>query len=102
MQSSNLYVGNISYSVTSEDLKELFSSHGKVKEAKVIGDRGFAFVEMETVEDAAKAIEALNDTEHDGRTIKVNEAKPREDNRGSRGGSGGGGYQKRDSRQSRY
>ncbi len=99
MQSSNLYVGNISYTVTSEDLKELFSNYGKVKEAKVIGDRGFAFVEMETVEDAAKAIEALNETEHEGRTIKVNEAKPRED-RGSRGGSGG--YQKRGYNQNRY
>ena len=101
MQSSNLYVGNLSYSVTSENLKEIFSVHGNVKDAKVIGDRGFGFVEMEEVADAEKAIEALNETEHEGRTIKVNEAKPRED-RGSRGGSGGGGYQKRDSRQSRY
>jgi len=101
MQSSNLYVGNISYNVTSEDLRELFSNYGKVKEAKVIGDRGFAFVEMETVEDAEKAIEALNETEHEGRTIKVNEAKPRED-RGDRGSRGGGGYQKRGFRQNRY
>ena len=82
MQSSNLYVGNLSYSVTSEDLKELFSAHGNVKEAKVIGDRGFGFVEMETVEGATK----------------VNEAKPRED----RGSRGGGGYQKRGYNQSRY
>ena len=98
MQSSNLYVGNISYSVTSEDLRELFSNYGNVKEAKVIGDRGFGFVEMETVEEAEKAIEALNETEHAGRTIKVNEAKPREDRRGNRGG----GYQKRGPRQDRY
>lgn len=89
MQSSNLYVGNLSYSVTSENLKELFSSYGAVKDAKVIGDRGFGFVEMETVEDAAKAIEGLNETDYEGRTLKVNEAKPRED-RGSRGG-----YQRR-------
>ncbi len=89
MQSSNLYVGNLSYSVTSENLKELFSNYGAVKDAKVIGDRGFGFVEMETVEDAAKAIEGLNETDYEGRTLKVNEAKPRED-RGSRGG-----YQRR-------
>ena len=94
MQSSNLYVGNISYSTTSDDLRDLFSVHGTVKEAKVIGDRGFGFVEMETADDAAKAIEALNETEHEGRTIKVNEAKPRED-RGSRND-----YQKRSFRQS--
>ncbi|MEE9555458.1 MAG: RNA-binding protein [candidate division Zixibacteria bacterium] len=93
MQSSNLYVGNLSYSVTSENLRELFSNYGQVKDAKVIGDRGFGFVEMETVEDATKAIEGLNETDYEGRTLKVNEAKPRED-RGSRGG-GGGGYQKR-------
>ena len=98
MQSSNLYVGNLSYSVTSEDLKELFSAHGNVKEAKVIGDRGFGFVEMETVEGATKAIEALNESDYEGRTLKVNEAKPRED----RGSRGGGGYQKRGYNQSRY
>ncbi len=98
MQSSNLYVGNLSYSVTSEDLKELFSNHGAVKEAKVIGDRGFGFVEMETVEGATKAIEALNESDYEGRTLKVNEAKPRED----RGSRGGGGYQKRGYNQSRY
>jgi RNA recognition motif-containing protein len=94
MQSSNLYVGNISYQTTSEDLRELFSNYGQVKEAKVIGDRGFGFVEMETVEEAAKAIDALNETEHDGRTIKVNEAKPRVE-RGSRNN-----YQNRGFRQS--
>ncbi len=88
MQSSNLYVGNLSYSVTSENLRELFSKHGPVKDAKVIGDRGFGFVEMETVEDAEKAIEALNEADYEGRTLKVNEAKPRED-RGSRGGHQG-------------
>jgi RNA recognition motif-containing protein len=98
MQSSNLYVGNLSYSVTSEDLKKLFSTHGNVKEAKVIGDRGFGFVEMETVEGAAKAIEALNESDYEGRTLKVNEAKPRED----RGSRGGGGYQKRGYSQNRY
>lgn len=97
MQSSNLYVGNLSYSVTSEDLRELFSAHGNVKDAKVIGDRGFGFVEMETVEAAEKAIEALNESDYEGRTLKVNEAKPRED-RGSRSG----GYQKRGYNQGRY
>jgi len=98
MQSSNLYVGNLSYSVTSDQLKDLFSQHGAVKEAKVIGDRGFGFVEFENAEDAAKAIEALNETEFEGRTLKVNEARPRQD-RPKRGGyqnrgGGGGGYKR--------
>jgi RNA recognition motif-containing protein len=93
MQSSNLYVGNLSYSVTGEDLKELFSQFGEVKEAKVIGDRGFGFVEMNTVEEAAKAIEELNETEYEGRTINVNEARPRQD-RQNRGGYQKSGYKK--------
>jgi RNA recognition motif-containing protein len=88
MQSSNLYVGNLSYSVTGENLKELFSQYGGVKEAKVIGDRGFGFVEMNTTEEAGKAIEELNETEYEGRTINVNEARPRQDRQN------GGGYQK--------
>ncbi len=90
MQSSNLYVGNLSYSVTGEDLRELFSQFGEVKEAKVIGDRGFGFVEMNTTEAAAKAVEELNETEYEGRTIKVNEARPRQE----RSNRDRGGYQK--------
>ena len=96
-----LYVGNLSYNVTSSDLQQLFAQHGNVRSAEVITDRatgrskGFGFVEMETDEEAAKAISALNGQQQDGRALTVNEAKPRE-NRGGGGrgygGGGGGGY----------
>ena len=77
MQSNKLYVGNLSYSVTDEQLKELFSSHGEVKEANVIGNKGFGFVELADAAEAEKAKEALDGTEFEGRTIKVDEARPR-------------------------
>ncbi|UCC78995.1 MAG: RNA-binding protein [Candidatus Zixiibacteriota bacterium] len=93
MQSSNLYVGNLSYSVTGEDLRELFSRFGEVREAKVIGDRGFGFVEMGTKEEAAKAIEELNETDYEGRTLKVSEARPRQEKR-DRGGYQKSGYKR--------
>ena len=89
----NIYVGGLSYSVTDEQLQNTFSAHGTVESAKVIADRetgssrGFGFVEMSTQQEAEKAIEALNGTELDGRTLTVNVAKPREDR--SRGGGGG-------------
>ncbi len=89
----NIYVGGLSYSVTDEQLQNTFSAHGTVESAKVITDRetgssrGFGFVEMSTQQEAEKAIEALNGTELDGRTLTVNVAKPREDR--SRGGGGG-------------
>ena len=76
MQGSKLYVGNFGYSVTDEQLEELFSTHGKVQSAKVIGDKGFGFVEMSSPEEAEKAKDALNETEFSGRTIRVNEAHP--------------------------
>ena len=91
-----LYVGNLSYNTTSSDLEQLFSQHGTVQSAEVIQDRdtgrskGFGFVEMGSDQDAQAAIAALNGQQHDGRTLTVNEAKPRED-RGPRGGGGGGG-----------
>jgi RNA recognition motif-containing protein len=78
MQGSNLYVGNLSYSVTEEQLKGLFSDHGEVKEARVISGKGFGFVEMSDSESAQKAQDALNDFEFEGRNLKVNEARPRE------------------------
>ena len=87
----NLYVGGLSYSVSDQQLQELFATYGDVESAKVIKDRdtdrsrGFGFVEMSTPEEATKAIEALNGSEQDGRTLTVNEAKPRAD----RGGGGG-------------
>ena len=78
MQGSNLYVGNLSYSVTDNQLKELFSNYGEVKEVKVIESRGFGFVEMSNSSEAEKAQEALDGSEFEGRTLKVNEARPRE------------------------
>ncbi len=91
-----LYVGNLSFNVSSADLEQMFSPHGTVQSAQVIEDRdsgrskGFGFVEMTSDEDAQKAITALNGHEHDGRTLTVNEARPRESRGG--GGGGGGGY----------
>ncbi len=93
MNSNKLYVGGLPYSTTEADLKELFSEHGTVESARVITDRqtgrskGFGFVEMSSQEEAEAAIEKLNDSELGGRTLVVNEAKPRE----KRGSSGGGG-----------
>jgi RNA recognition motif-containing protein len=96
-----LYVGNLSYNTSNSDLENLFSPHGTVQSAQVIVDRdtrrskGFGFVEMGSDAEAQAAIQALSGKEIEGRTLTVNEAKPRED-RGSgeyRGGSGGrGGY----------
>ena len=87
-----LYVGGLPFSVTDDQLKTLFQSHGTVESAKVITDRysdqsrGFGFVEMSSQQEAEKAIQALNGTELEGRTLKVNESKPRED-RSSSGGA---------------
>ena len=91
-----LYVGNLSFHTTSQDLQELFAQAGTVESASVIEDRdtgqskGFAFVEMSTEEEAAAAIEQFNGKEVGGRALKVNEARPRE-NRGGGGGRGFGG-----------
>src|SRR5437763_7621978 len=96
---SKLYVGNLSYNVTSSDLEQLFAQQGSVQSAEVIQDResgrskGFGFVEMGSDEEAQAAIAALNGQEHDGRALTVNEAKPKEDRPrgGGYGGGGGGG-----------
>jgi RNA recognition motif-containing protein len=91
-----LYAGNLSYSVTSASLEQMFSEFGAVRSAEVIQDRetgrskGFGFVEMEDDDAANKAIQGLNLKEHDGRAMSVNEAKPREERGGSRGGYRGG------------
>ena len=93
--STKLYVGNLAFQTTSQELQELFAQAGTVESANVVEDRdtgrsrGFAFVEMSTKEGAASAIEQLNGKEVGGRALKVNEAKPRE-NRGG-GGRGFGG-----------
>lgn len=79
----NIYVGNLSYSTTDDTLRTLFEQHGEVSSAKVVENRetgrsrGFGFVEMPNDEEARAAIEAVNDTEFEGRTLKVNEARPR-------------------------
>ena len=95
-----LYVGNLSYSVTSATLETLFSEFGTVRSAEVIQDRdtgrskGFGFVEMEDDNAANEAIRALNEKEHDGRPLTVNEARPRTERSGGggyRSGGGGGG-----------
>jgi RNA recognition motif-containing protein len=94
---SKLYVGNLSYNVTEEQLRELFSQAGTIKEVTLIMDRdtrrpkGFGFVEMTTQVEAQKAIELFNDHELDGRRLTVNLARPKEDRGSSRGGYGGGG-----------
>jgi len=91
---TKLYVGNLSFRTTSEELRDAFAAVGTVESASVIEDRdtgrsrGFAFVEMATPEEAAKAIEEFNGKDFGGRNLTVNEAKPRAD----RGGGGGRGY----------
>jgi RNA recognition motif-containing protein len=76
MQGSKLYVGNLSYSVTNEQLQELFSNYGEVKQVTLIEGRGYGFVEMSSPSEAEKAKEALNGTDFEGRTLKVDEARP--------------------------
>ncbi len=99
--STKLYVGGLPYSVTDGRLEEIFAEHGSVQSARVISDkftgqsRGFGFVEMATSEEAQKAMEALNGTQLDGRTLVVNEARPQERRPGGGGGGGGGGGQRR-------
>jgi len=76
MQGSKLYVGNLSYSVTKEQLEGLFSNHGEVREVNIIEGRGFGFVEMSSPSEAEKAKEALDGSDLEGRTLKVDEARP--------------------------
>ena len=106
--SSKLFVGNLSFNTTENDLQDAFAAHGSVVEANLMMDRmtgrarGFGFVTMSTPEEAEKAIAALNGAQMDGRALTVNIARPREDRpagggggggaRRSGGGGGGGGY----------
>jgi RNA recognition motif-containing protein len=93
--SKRIYVGNLSYQTTENDITTLFEQVGQVDSVSIITDRdtgrskGFAFVEMAN-EDAEKAIAQFNGTEVNGRALTVNEARPREERSGSRGGYGGG------------
>ena len=83
MGNKRLYVGNLNYHVEDSGLEELFATHGTVESAQVVTDResgrsrGFGFVEMSTIEEAQAAMDAVNGHEHEGRTLRVNEARPR-------------------------
>jgi cold-inducible RNA-binding protein len=96
--STKLYVGNLAFQTTSEELQQLFAQAGTVESASVVEDRmtgrsrGFAFVEMATQDEANAAIEQFNGKELGGRALKVNEAKPRESRSGGGGGGGRGGF----------
>jgi RNA recognition motif-containing protein len=96
--SMKLYVGNLAFQTSSEDLQQLFAQAGTVESASVVEDRetgrsrGFGFVEMSSKEEGEKAIEEFNGKEVNGRNLNVNEAKPREDRGGGGGGGGRGGY----------
>ncbi len=93
----NIYVGNLSRDVTEDELRQAFEAFGQVEAANIIKDKysgeskGFGFVEMPSKDEGQAAIDSLNGKELKGRTINVNEARPRTESRGSRGGFGGGG-----------
>jgi cold-inducible RNA-binding protein len=95
MSNNKLFVGNLSFNTTENDLQDMFAAHGTVLEANLMMDRmsgrprGFGFVTMSTAEEAQKAIDALNGSSVDGRSLTVNVARPRE--AGAGGGGGGGG-----------
>ncbi|MFK7736083.1 MAG: RNA recognition motif domain-containing protein [Pirellulaceae bacterium] len=93
----NIYVGNLSFQATEADVEQAFGQYGDVTSVNVVKDRetgrsrGFCFVEMSDDQSAQEAIEALNGQDIAGRSVTVNEARPREDRRGGGGGGGGGG-----------
>ncbi|MCK4548757.1 MAG: RNA-binding protein [Candidatus Krumholzibacteria bacterium] len=90
-----LYVGNLSFDTSESDLRSAFEAHGTVDSVAVVSDkftgrsRGFGFIEMNNDEEAKAAMSQMNEKELDGRKLNVNEARPREDNRGGGGGGGG-------------
>ena len=104
----SIYVGNLSYEVTSDDLNEVFAEYGTVSRVQVPVDRetgrmrGFAFVEMASEAEEAAAIAALDGAEWMGRDLKVNKAKPRENNNNRRSSGGGGGWGDNDRSSRRY
>ncbi|MEG4250996.1 RNA-binding protein [Microcoleus sp. AT3-A2] len=104
----SIYVGNLSYEVTSDDLSEVFAEYGTVSRVQVPMDRetgrmrGFAFVEMASEAEEAAAIAALDGAEWMGRDLKVNKAKPRENNNNRRSSGGGGGWGDNDRSSRRY
>ncbi|MEH2289437.1 RNA recognition motif domain-containing protein [Nostoc sp.] len=104
----SIYVGNLSYQVTEDDLKQAFAEYGTVNRVQLPTDRetgrprGFAFVEMESDTQEQAAIDALDGAEWMGRDLKVNKAKPREERSNSSGGSWGGGNNARRNNNNRY
>ncbi len=108
--SKKIFVGNLSFNTTENDLQDAFAAHGTVVEANLMTDRmtgrprGFGFVTMSNGDEAEAAINALNGSNLDGRALTVNEARPREDRPpgGGGGGGGGGGFRDRNSSQRRY
>jgi len=99
MANPKLYVGNLSYQTTEENLKVAFGAHGQVVSVTIIAGKGFGFVEMDSAESAQKAKDALNNTEIDGRNIKVDEARPKKEGgprfEGGNRDRGGSGYNRR-------
>jgi cold-inducible RNA-binding protein len=99
----NIFVGNLSFNTSEDELRQLFEAYGQVDRVSIMTDRdtgrsrGFGFVEMTNAEDGEKAIAALNGSQIGGRTLNVNEARPKTD-RGDRGGGGGGGGRDRGGR----
>jgi len=93
----NIYVGNLPFSTSEDDLRQIFEAFGEVSSAKIITDRlsgksrGFGFVEMPNDDEARSALDELNGKDMDGRALTVSEARPRESGGGGRGGRGGGG-----------
>ena len=94
----HIYVGNLPWDLTEEDLREAFAAFGEVETAKIVTDRetgrarGFGFVEMSNKDEGTAAISGMNEKDLKGRSIKVNEARPRTENRRPGGGGGGGGF----------
>ncbi len=94
----NIYVGNLPWRTTDDDLRDMFEAYGQVASASVIRDRetdrsrGFGFVEMPDNDEAQSAIAGLNETDMGGRPLVVNEARPRQERRSGGGGGGGGGF----------
>lgn len=97
----NIYVGNLPFSTTDDELQDLFSQFGDVRRAQVITDRetgrsrGFGFVEMDDDDAAQEAMTSLNEQQYGGRSLTVNEARPKNEKSGGGGRGGGGGYQRR-------
>jgi RNA recognition motif-containing protein len=100
----NIFVGNVSFQTSEQQIRSLFETHGTVDRVNVVTDRdtgqarGFAFVEMGNTSEADQAIAALNGTDVDGRTLNVNEARPKTSGGAGRGNGGGGGYNRNQSR----